>query len=120
MTNPNKVLSFLDVTGSWDPSLALVMGAALAVSGLAYAVAGRRETTLLGEAFDVPEPSAIDRRLLAGATVFGIGWGLAGFCPGPAIAATVTGSLPVAVFVCAMVIGTIAFGSADTALSNRN
>ena len=120
MTNPNKVLSFLDISGGWDPSLALVMGAALAVSALAYAVARRRETTFLGEALDLPKPSGIDRRLLCGATLFGIGWGLAGFCPGPAIAATVTGRLPVVIFVGAMVVGTASFRYAEAARSNRN
>jgi len=120
MTNPNKVLSFLDISGGWDPSLALVMGAALAVSAIAYAVVWQRETTFLGEALDLPKPSGIDRRLLGGATLFGIGWGLAGFCPGPAIAALVTGALPVVVFVGAMVVGTASFRYAETVRSNRN
>jgi uncharacterized membrane protein YedE/YeeE len=120
MTNPNKVLSFLDISGGWDPSLALVMSAALAVSALAYALVLRRETTFLGEAHELPKPSGIDRRLLGGATLFGIGWGLAGFCPGPAIAATITGALPVFVFVGAMVVGTTSFRYAEAARSNRN
>jgi len=109
MTNPNKVLSFLDFTGGWDPSLALVMGAALAVSALAYLIASRREATFLGQPFDIPKPAAIDRPLLAGAALFGIGWGLAGFCPGPALAALVTGERPVLVFVGSMLAATAVF-----------
>ncbi len=95
MTNPAKVLAFLDVAGSWDPSLALVMGAALLVSAAAYRF-GRRS---------VPASGAIDGRLIAGASLFGLGWGLAGFCPGPALAAVVTGSAEVLLFVAAMLAG---------------
>lgn len=120
MTNPNKVLSFLDIAGGWDPSLALVMGAALAVSALSYVVARRRETTFLGETLDPPKSSGVDRHLLAGATLFGIGWGLAGFCPGPAIAAIVTGELSVLIFVFALVVGTVTFEYAQRALSGSN
>lgn len=120
MTNPNKVLSFLDVTGGWDPSLAFVMGAALAVSSIAYAVARRRETPLLGGEFHLPKKSGIDRKLVAGAMLFGIGWGLAGFCPGPAIAALVTGKGQVMIFVSAMIAGTAAYRYAELALSKRH
>ena len=95
MTNPAKVLAFLDVTGAWDPSLAFVMGAALVV----MAVAWRFERT------PSSPPSGIDGRLVAGAALFGLGWGLAGFCPGPALAALVTGSGEVAVFVGSMLAG---------------
>lgn len=108
MTNPQKVLSFLDISGAWDPSLALVMAAALAVSSLSYAVARRRTSPLFGGAFDLPKLSGIDGRLVVGAALFGIGWGLAGFCPGPAIAALVTGEVRVVVFVSAMIAGTVA------------
>jgi uncharacterized membrane protein YedE/YeeE len=118
MTNPNKVLSFLDIFGDWDPSLAFVMGAALAVSSLAYAVARRREAPFLGDEFHLPKNSGIDRRLVAGAILFGIGWGLGGFCPGPAIAALVTGKVPVVIFVCAMVAGMVAFRCAGWAGAN--
>lgn len=96
MTNPAKVLGFLDVAGDWDPSLALVMGAALIVSALAYRL------------HRVPRPPmtrGIDFRLLAGASLFGLGWGVAGFCPGPAVAALVTGSVEVATFVGSMICG---------------
>ena len=95
MTNPAKVLGFLDVAGDWDPSLAFVMGAALLVFAVAYRVT--RE--------EVATASGIDARLLVGATLFGVGWGLAGFCPGPAIAALMTGSTSVLTFVGAMVAG---------------
>ena len=95
MTNPAKVLGFLDVVGDWDPSLAFVMGAALVVFAVAYRVT--RE--------EIATPSGIDARLLVGATLFGVGWGLAGFCPGPAIAALMTGSTSVLTFVGAMVAG---------------
>ena len=95
MTNPAKVLGFLDVAGAWDPSLAFVMGAAILVSAIAY----RRSKTPLQLS------TKIDGRLLTGASLFGLGWGLAGFCPGPAIAALVTGSAQVVVFVVAMVGG---------------
>jgi hypothetical protein len=94
MTNPAKVIAFLDVAGAWDPSLGFVMGAALVVSAIAYRV--RREPAASG---------AIDARLLGGAALFGLGWGLAGFCPGPAIASLVTGSGRVALFVASMLAG---------------
>jgi len=96
MTNPAKVLSFLDVTGAWDPSLAFVMGAALLVSATANRLRGRAA----GAA-----DRGIDARLIGGASVFGLGWGLAGFCPGPALASLVTGSGRVALFVVSMVVG---------------
>ena len=92
MTNPAKVLGFLDVVGSWDPSLAFVMGSALAVSAIAY----RLQKTPLQFS------TSIDARLIAGASLFGLGWGLAGFCPGPAIASLVTGSSQVVTFVASM------------------
>ena len=95
MTNPAKVLGFLDVAGAWDPSLAFVMGAALLVSAIAYRL--RR--------IAVQAASGIDGRLLTGACLFGLGWGLAGFCPGPAVASLVTGSSEVLLFVASMVVG---------------
>ena len=95
MTNPAKVLGFLDVAGDWDPSLAFVMGAALLVFAVAFRVTREEVATACG----------IDARLLVGATLFGVGWGLAGFCPGPAIAALMTGSTSVLTFVGAMVAG---------------
>ncbi|HIE7068088.1 hypothetical protein I5K87_02385 [Serratia marcescens] len=84
MANPAKVLAFLDVTGQWDPSLALVMAGAIAVAAPAFLWARRRERSLLGETLQIPAAGRVDRRLLAGSALFGIGWGIAGICPGPA------------------------------------
>ncbi|BBG68921.1 MULTISPECIES: DUF6691 family protein [Serratia] len=84
MANPAKVLAFLDVTGMWDPSLALVMAGAIAVAAPAFLWARRRERSLLGELLQIPAAGRVDRRLLAGSALFGIGWGIAGICPGPA------------------------------------
>lgn len=84
MANPAKVLAFLDITGQWDPSLALVMAGAIAVVAPAFLWARRRERSLLGETLQIPAAGRLDRRLLAGSALFGIGWGIAGICPGPA------------------------------------
>lgn len=109
MTNPVKVLSFLDVAGNWDPSLALVMGGAIGVAAPGYALAKRSNVTWLGKPF-AQEPNApVDASLLAGSIVFGIGWGLSGFCPGPALVGLGAGFLPAAVFVIAMVFGMEAY-----------
>jgi len=90
MVNPNKVLGFLDLAGPWDPSLALVMAGALAVTALGYRVLmARRQAPLCDQRFYLPEKRVIDRPLLMGASLFGIGWGMAGYCPGPAVAALV-------------------------------
>src|SRR6187399_3090413 len=85
MYNPAKVLGFLDLAGKWDPSLLLVMGGAVAVGIVAFALAGRRSATLIDTPMHLPQTRDIDRRLILGSAVFGIGWGLAGFCPGPAV-----------------------------------
>ena len=107
MTDPKKVLNFLDVAGSWDPSLAFVMGAALAVSVLGYRVAVTLRKPLLAPAFHLPVAAAkVDGRLLLGASLFGVGWGLVGLCPGPALAGLSAGSPRVALFVAAMLLGT--------------
>jgi uncharacterized membrane protein YedE/YeeE len=100
MTEPAKVLGFLDVAGSWDPSLALVMGGAVAVGLIAFRIAGRRPGGLAQAA-----PTAIDARLVVGSAIFGIGWGLVGFCPGPAITNLGFADAKAAVFVLAMVAG---------------
>jgi uncharacterized membrane protein YedE/YeeE len=105
MTDPGKVIGFLDVTGAWDPSLALVMGAAVAVGLAAFALAGKRREAVLGGPMRLPERKAIDRRLVAGSLVFGVGWGLAGFCPGPALVAMGGGYVKAAVFTLAMIAG---------------
>lgn len=108
MTDPAKVLGFLDVTGAWDPTLAFVMGGALAVNAVAFALTRRRQGPLFGERFHIPTRSDIDTRLVAGAALFGVGWGLAGFCPGPGLAALATGSGGVLLFVAGLVGGTLA------------
>jgi uncharacterized membrane protein YedE/YeeE len=105
MTNPAKVQAFLDVAGDWDPSLAFVMGSALLVTAGAYVLAGRRSRPALAESFQIPTSTTVDRRLLVGATLFGAGWGLGGFCPGPALAALVTAQESVLLFTGWMLLG---------------
>ena len=92
MTNPSKVLGFLDLAGLWDPSLALVMAGAIALGAVAFQVARKRSTSLLGDPMRLPGATKVDRRLLVGALTFGVGWGLCGVCPGPAIAGLGTGN----------------------------
>ena len=105
MVNPVKVLGFLDLAGSWDPSLALVMLGAIAVGSLGFNRAKQWQTSLLGASMDLPASMAIDRRLIAGSLLFGIGWGLAGICPGPALVALAAGAPQALVFVLAMLAG---------------
>jgi uncharacterized membrane protein YedE/YeeE len=105
MTNPAKVLSFLDIAGAWDPTLALVMGGALAVNAGAYALMRRRRKPLFADAFALPARADLDARLLGGATLFGIGWALVGLCPGPALASLARGEGEVFGFVAAMAVG---------------
>lgn len=109
MTNPAKILGFLDIAGQWDPSLALVMVGAIAVSLLAFALARRRTISALGLPMQLPAAGSIDVRLVGGSLLFGFGWGLAGFCPGPAIVALGAGYDKAAVFVVAMLLGMGAF-----------
>lgn len=108
MGRPTKVLAFLDVTGAWDPSLAFVMMGAIGVHAVAVVIAKRRKTTALGGIFHWPKPAAVDKPLLIGAAVFGIGWGLGGFCPGPALLGAASGSGGAVVFVVAMIAGMLA------------
>ena len=105
MANPAKVLGFLDLAGSWDPSLALVMAGAIAVGLGGFAVAKNRTRSVLGLAMQFPKARHIDRRLLGGSLLFGIGWGIAGFCPGPSLVALGMGEGKAVVFVVAMVVG---------------
>ena len=107
MVNPARVQAFLDVTGAWDPTLAFVMGAALAPSGAAYLLRRRMDRPLLAERFSIPDNRKLDRRLLIGAALFGIGWGLVGFCPGPALAALAFGAWQPILFVAAMLAGMV-------------
>lgn len=91
MTNPAKIIGFLDLFGKWDPSLAFVMGGALLVGTIAFRFASKRQRALLGNPMNIPTKRDIDRRLVLGNLGFGIGWGLAGYCPGPAVASLATG-----------------------------
>lgn len=109
MTDPAKVQAFLDLAGNWDPSLAFVMGGAILVGLVAFRFAGRRERSLLGEAMRLPTASRIDRRLVLGSLAFGAGWGLGGFCPGPALASLATGGGKVLLFTGAMLAGMVVF-----------
>lgn len=105
MANPAKVLGFLDIAGQWDPSLALVMGGAVAVGLVAFTLAGKRKVSLLGEPMRLPTRRDIDKPLVLGSIGFGVGWGLAGFCPGPALVALGAGELKAVVFTAAMLAG---------------
>lgn len=109
MANPEKVLGFLDLAGAWDPSLALVMAGAVAIGAVAFAIASRRTLSWLGTPMALPAGRTIDRRLVGGALFFGIGWGLAGFCPGPALVALGAGVGKAFVFVAAMLAGMLVF-----------
>lgn len=109
MTNPAKVLGFLDIAGKWDPSLGLVMAGAIVVGRIPFALARRKTVCALGLPMQLPPARAIDARLAGGSLAFGIGWGLAGFCPGPAFVALGAGYAKAAVFVAAMLVGMGAF-----------
>jgi uncharacterized protein len=109
LTDPAKVLAFLDVAGAWDPALLLAMGAAAAVGLVAFEVARRRSSTLTGLPLRLPTATTIDRRLMLGGVLFGIGWGLAGICPGPSLVGIGTGSGDAALFAAAMVAGMACF-----------
>ena len=109
MTDPGKVLGFLDLAGNWDPSLLFVMGGATLVAAIGFGLARRRGRTLTGAPLRLPTATAIDRRLVIGSLVFGAGWGLAGFCPGPALASLGTGRGEPLLFVLAMVAGMALF-----------
>ena len=109
MTDPSKVIGFLDVAGSWDPSLAMVMGGAIAVGFFAFGTAKKRTSNFFGGALHLPTSSDIDKRLLLGSLLFGAGWGLAGFCPGPGIVSMADGQPKAVVFVAAMIAGMLVF-----------
>ncbi len=109
MTDPSKVIGFLDLAGSWDPSLGFVMGGAILVGLVAFRFAAGREKSLLGDAMRLPTSTHIDRRLVLGGLAFGAGWGLAGYCPGPALASLAAGGSKPLIFVAAMLVGMVIF-----------
>jgi len=114
MTQPARVIGFLDVTRHWDPTLMFVMVGGILVHTVGYRLATRRATPLLAARFLLPTRRDLDARLLGGAALFGVGWGLGGFCPGPGITSLVTGQLPVIAFVLAMLVGLAATGRAES------
>ena len=113
MTDPSKVIGFLDIAGNWDPSLAFVMGGAILVGVIAFRFANKRTNSFLGGAMHLPSKNDIDRRLIVGSLMFGAGWGMAGFCPGPAITSLGTGNPKAVIFVLAMVAGMALYELAD-------
>ena len=110
MINPRKVLAFLDITGDWDPSLAFTMGGALLVTAAGYRLVLRRPGPVLAASFHLPAKTTVDGRLLAGAALFGVGWGLGGYCPGPAISALALGTAEPWIFIIAMLAGGLVAG----------
>jgi uncharacterized membrane protein YedE/YeeE len=119
MTDPGKVIGFLDLAGAWDPSLALVMGGAIAVGFFAFGLAKKRTTNFFGGAMRLPTSQEIDKRLVIGSLLFGAGWGLAGFCPGPGIVSMAAGEFKGLVFVAAMVAGMAVFEFTDRRAAPR-
>jgi uncharacterized membrane protein YedE/YeeE len=113
MTDPGKVVGFLDIFGAWDPSLAFVMGGAVLVGVFAFALAQRRAKSFFGGAMHLPQRRDIDNRLVGGSLIFGIGWGLAGFCPGPALVSFASGTDKAAIFVAAMLGGMVLYQAAE-------
>ena len=105
MVDPQKVIGFLDVAGHWDPTLVFVMGGALLVAIPAFRLIFRRSRPVLADDFDLPTKDSLDASLLGGAALFGVGWGLSGFCPGPSVTALASGLVPVFAFVAAMIAG---------------
>jgi uncharacterized membrane protein YedE/YeeE len=120
MANPAKVINFFDVAGSWDPSLAFVMGGAVVVTFIGYRLVFRRARPVMDTRFHLPTASRIDARLIGGSALFGVGWGIAGFCPGGALPALGTGRIEVFAFVGALIAGIlIARSLTDRTLSTR-
>lgn len=109
MSDPAKVLGFLDVAGNWDPSLAFVMAGAVLVGSLVFPFATKRPKSILGDAMRLPTTTGIDRRLVLGGLTFGVGWGLAGYCPGPALASLAQGGIKPVLFFIAMLVGMAVF-----------
>lgn len=118
MTNPEKVIGFLDVTGKWDPSLFFVMLGAISISFFAFRQAPKKSTSILGQPMSIPTKKEIDLRLIVGSIIFGIGWGLAGYCPGPGIASIATSKLQPIIFVIAMLLGMLVYEVIQTIQEN--
>ncbi|CAB3776028.1 hypothetical protein LMG28688_00151 [Paraburkholderia caffeinitolerans] len=119
MANPAKVLAFLDLAGRWDPSLAFVMAGAIAIAGIGFRLARARSTSVLGAPMQLPTARRIDPRLIAGALVFGAGWGLVGFCPGPALVSAASGQPRAWLFVAAMLAGMALFAALERVAAQR-
>lgn len=119
MTDPSKVIGFLDLAGKWNPSLGFVMGGAILVGFAAFRFAGGRTTSLLGDPMRLPTARHVDRRLLLGGVAFGIGWGLAGYCPGPALASLASGGAKPLIFGAALVAGMAIFELLERLPSRR-
>ncbi|MFT6074290.1 MAG: putative membrane protein YedE/YeeE [Yoonia sp.] len=119
MANPAKVLNFFDVAGTWDPSLAFVMGGALIVTYIGYRFVLKRPTPLLAASFQLPTRRDLDLSLIGGSALFGVGWGIAGFCPGGALPALGTGQTDVYIFVAALIFGIFAANFGRSAIANR-
>ncbi|MEL7032653.1 MAG: DUF6691 family protein [Pseudomonadota bacterium] len=120
MVNPAKVLAFLDLFGNWDPSLSFVMGGALIVTAIGYRLVWTRDRPVFEERFQVPGNRQVDTRLAIGAVLFGVGWGLVGLCPGPAISALTFGGAPVFLFLSAMAVGIGIFEGFDRIIARPN
>lgn len=114
MANPAKVLGFLDLAGNWDPSLALVMIGAIAAAALPFSWAKRQPRSVLGAPMQLPTSRRLDRRLIGGSLLFGIGWGIAGICPGPALAIVLSGHWQILLFVLAMLAGMLLFNALES------
>jgi hypothetical protein len=113
MSNPAKVLAFLDIGGQWDPSLGFVMLGAILVAAIAFRVGGARARTVFGGALHIPGAARVDGRLVLGSVVFGVGWGLVGYCPGPALTSLGVGGWPTLLFVAAMIAGMVVFEAVE-------
>jgi uncharacterized membrane protein YedE/YeeE len=119
MANPAKVLGFLNLAGNWDPSLAFVMAGAIAIGAPGFSIARRLKRSVLDAPMQLPKATRIDRRLLMGSALFGVGWGLAGFCPGPALVSTGSGEPKAVLFVAAMLVGMAIFSLLERRSAHR-
>ncbi len=119
MANPAKVINFFDVAGTWDPSLAFVMGGAVVTAFIGYRLVWRRAAPIYEPTFDIPQKTTLDARLLTGAGIFGVGWGIAGFCPGGALPALGTLNTQVILFVLALIAGMLATRFVSSALARQ-